>query len=65
MGRNGQEGKGASECSLDQLRAALLEEWDNIPTRRINAVMNSMHRRIRAADDAGGGGGRACEILTS
>ena len=42
--------------TLDQLRAALLEEWDNIPMR-INAPMNSMHRRIRAVTDARGGGG--------
>ena len=40
--------------TLDQLRAALLEEWDNIPMR-INALMNSMHRRIRAVTDARGG----------
>ena len=42
-------------ATLDQLRAALLEEWDNIPMRRINALMNSMHRRIRAVTDARGG----------
>jgi hypothetical protein len=40
---------------LEQLRAALLEEWDNIPMRRINVLMNSMHRRIRAVTDARGG----------
>ena len=28
-------------ATLDQLRAALLEERDNIPMRRINALMNS------------------------
>jgi hypothetical protein len=28
---------------------------DNIPMRRINALMNSMHRRIRAVPDARGG----------
>jgi hypothetical protein len=39
-------------ATLDQLRAALLEEWENIPMRRINALMNSMHRRIRAVTDA-------------
>jgi hypothetical protein len=32
-----------------------LEEWDNISMRRINALMNSMHRRIRAVTDAWGG----------
>ena len=41
--------------TLDQFRAALLEEWDNIPMRRINALMNSMYRRIRAVIDARGG----------
>jgi transposase len=41
-------------ANLDQLRAALLEEWDNIPMRRIHALMNSMHRRIRAVTDARG-----------
>ena len=45
--------------TLDQLRAALLEEWDNIPMR-INALMNSIHRRIRAVTDARGGG--ICDI---
>ena len=50
--------------TLDQLRAALLEEWDNIPMR-INALMNSMHRRIRAATDTRGGwgGGRIRDIV--
>jgi hypothetical protein len=43
-------------ATVDQLRTALLEEWDNIPMRRINALMNSMHRRIRAVTDARGGG---------
>jgi transposase len=43
-----------SPATLDQLRVALLEEWDNIPMRRINALINSMHRRIRAVTDARG-----------
>ena len=47
--------------TLDQLRAALLEEWDNIPMR-INALVDSMHRRIRAVTDARGG---AYVILSS
>ena len=58
MEQNGQESKGASECpaTLDQLGAALLEEWDNIPMRTINALMtDSMHRKIRAVTDARGG----------
>jgi hypothetical protein len=33
----------------------LLEEWGYIPMRRINALMNSVHRRIRAVTDARGG----------
>ena len=41
--------------TLDQLRTALLGEWDNIPKRRIHALMNYMHRRIRDVTDAGGG----------
>ena len=55
-------GRRNAPATLDQLRAALLEEWDNIPMRRINVLMNSMHRRIRAVTDARGG---AYEILTS
>jgi hypothetical protein len=35
-----------------------LEEWDNIPMRRINVLMNSMHRRIRAVTDTRGRGER-------
>ena len=38
-----------------QLTRALVEEWNNIPIRRINAVMNSMTRRIRAVTRANGG----------
>ena len=55
-------GRRNAPATLDQLRVALLEEWDNIPMRRINALMNSMHRRIRAVTDARGG---AYEIWTS
>jgi hypothetical protein len=48
-------GRRNAPATLDQLRVALLEGWDNIPMRRINALMNSMHRRIRAVTDARGG----------
>jgi transposase len=48
-------GRRNAPATLDQIRAALLEEWDNIPMRRINALMNSMHWRIRAVTDARGG----------
>jgi hypothetical protein len=44
-------GRRNAPATLDQLRAALLEEWDNIPMKRINALMNFMHRRIRAVTD--------------
>ena len=40
--------------TLGQLRTALLEEWENIPMRKINALVNSMHRRIRAVINARG-----------
>jgi hypothetical protein len=33
------KGRRNAPATLDQLRAALLEEWDNIPMRRINALM--------------------------
>lgn len=54
MGRTGQEGKEASNypqprASLDELRTVLLEEWNNISMRRINALMKFMYRRIRAS----------------
>ena len=38
-----------------ELRRALQEEWDNIPIRQINGLINSMHRRIRAAIGLNGG----------
>ena len=41
--------------TLGQLRAALLEEWENIPMRKINALVNSMQRRITAVINARGG----------
>ena len=48
-------GRWNAPATLYQLRAALLEEWDYIPMRRINVLMNSMHRRIRAVTDERGG----------
>lgn len=39
----------------DELRQALREEWNNISIREINGLINSMHRRIRAAMAANGG----------
>ena len=41
--------------TLGQFRTALLEEWENIPVRKIHALVNSMQRRIRAVINAGGG----------
>ena len=41
--------------TLGQLRTALLEEWENIPMRKINTLVNSMQRRIRAVINARGG----------
>ena len=41
--------------TLGQLRTALLEEWENIQMRKINALVNFMQRRIRAMIHAGGG----------
>ena len=38
-----------------QLTRALVEEWNNIPIRWINAVMNSRTRRIRVMTRANGG----------
>ena len=38
-----------------QLTRALVEEWNNSPIRRIDALMNSMIRRIRAVTRANGG----------
>ena len=32
-----------------QLRNALVDEWNNIPVRTENALVNSIQRRIRAA----------------
>ena len=40
--------------NLGQLRTALLEEWENIPMRKINALVNSKQRRIRAVINARG-----------
>ena len=41
--------------TLGQWRTALLEEWENIPMRKINALVNSLQRRIRAVISARGG----------
>ena len=47
-------------ATLAQLRNALIDEWNNIPMRTVNALVNSIQRRIRAAtqqEGVGGGGG--------
>ena len=42
-------------ATLAQLRNALIDEWNNIPMRTVNALVNSIQRRIRAATAARGG----------
>ena len=56
------EGLGSAEippppppATLAQLRNALIDEWNNIPMRTVNALVNSIQRRIRAATAARGG----------
>ena len=44
-------------ATLAQLRNALIDEWNNIPMRTVNALVNSIQRRFRAATAARGGGG--------
>ncbi len=41
--------------NVAQLRQALMEEWDNVPQRQINTLLNSMPRRINAVMAANGG----------
>ena len=41
--------------TLGQLQTALLEGWENIPMRKINVLVNSMQRRIKAVINARGG----------
>ena len=41
-------------ATLAQLRNALINEWNNIPMRTVNALVNSIQRRIRAATAARG-----------
>ena len=45
-------------ATLAQLRNALIDEWNNIPMRTVNALVNSIQRRIRAATAARGGHSR-------
>ena len=42
-------------ATLAQLRNALIDEWNNIPMWTVNALVNSVQRRIRAAMAARGG----------
>ena len=42
-------------ATLAQLRNALTDEWNNIPMPTVNALVNSIQRRIRAATAARGG----------
>ena len=40
--------------TIPGLRRALAEEWDNLSAGTVNRLINSMHRRIRAAIAARG-----------
>ena len=42
-------------ATLAQLGNALIDEWNNIPMRTVNALVNSIQKRIRAATAARGG----------
>ena len=42
-------------ATLAQLRNALIDKWNNIPMRTVNALVNSIQRRIRTATAARGG----------
>ena len=42
-------------ATLAQLRNALIDDWNNIPMRTVNALVNFLQRRIRAATAARGG----------
>ena len=59
VGRSGQKSKEASESpiTLVQLRNAFVDEWNNISVRTVNALVNSIQRRKRAAAAARGVGG--------
>jgi len=41
--------------SVDQLRTALLKEWNNIPQGRIQRLIASMRHRLTAVIQARGG----------
>lgn len=41
--------------SLDELRRAAIEEWDNLPQQRLDHLVDSMPRRIQACRRARGG----------
>ncbi len=55
-------GRRNTPSTLDQLRTALLEEWNNISMRRINVLMNSIAQENQGCDRCARG---AYEILTS
>ena len=41
--------------NVNELRDALLEEWNNIPQAQINNLIHSMRRRCQAVSNARGG----------
>ena len=54
--------EGLGPATLAQLRNAMTDEWNNIPMRTVNALVNSIQRRIRAATAARGGAGGTPDI---
>ena len=48
--------------SLAQLRNTMVDEWNYIPMRTVNTLVNSIQRRIRAAAAAMGVGGGTRDI---
>ena len=40
---------------VNELRQALIQEWDNIPQAEINTLVNSMRRQCTAVDNSRGG----------
>ena len=46
-----------SPTTLAQLRNALMDEWNNMPMRTVNASVNSVQRRIGQQRQQGGGEG--------
>ena len=50
--------EGVHTGTLAQLRNALINEWNNIPMRTVNVLVNPIQRRIRVATAPRGGHAR-------